>query len=97
MWAASSLWKKSLVEYFNCDSSSYMNKLSELIVRGGSINKPLKLEGVKYKRNFAQDGKVILSLFFMSVKSIKTSSVFTLKKERIRIGDECLYSFRVAK
>ena len=59
MWAASSLWKKSLVEYFNCDSSSYMNKLSELIVRGGSINKPLKLEGVKYKRNFAQDGKVI--------------------------------------
>ena len=58
MWAASSLWKKSLVEYFNCDSSSYMNKLSELIVRGGSINKPFKLEGVKYKRNFAQDGKV---------------------------------------
>jgi hypothetical protein len=34
MWAASSFWKTSLVEYFNYDTSTYMNKLSELIVKG---------------------------------------------------------------
>ncbi|XP_065356798.1 methyltransferase-like protein 17, mitochondrial [Calliphora vicina] len=50
MWAASNLWKESIFEYFNVDSSSHMNELSELILRDGNENQQMTLRNVFYRQ-----------------------------------------------
>lgn len=50
MWAASSLWKDSIFEYFNVDSSRNMNELSELILRDGNENQQMTLRNVFYRQ-----------------------------------------------
>lgn len=50
MWAASSLWKDSIFEYFNVDSSKNMNELSELVLRDGNENQQVSLKNVFYRQ-----------------------------------------------
>lgn len=50
MWATSSLWKDSIIEYLNIDSSRYMNELSELILRDGNDNQQMTLKNVFYRQ-----------------------------------------------
>ena len=50
MWAASSLWKDSIFEYFNVDSSKHMNELSDLILRDGNENQQMTLKNVFYRQ-----------------------------------------------
>lgn len=50
MWAASSLWKDSIFEYFNVDSSRHMNELSDLILRDGNENQQMTLKNVFYRQ-----------------------------------------------
>ena len=33
MWAANSVWDAKQIEFLNIDTSSYMNRLAELIIR----------------------------------------------------------------
>uniref|UniRef100_A0A1B0ABA6 Methyltransferase-like protein 17, mitochondrial n=1 Tax=Glossina pallidipes TaxID=7398 RepID=A0A1B0ABA6_GLOPL len=50
MWAVSTLWKSTLYEYFNVDSSRDMNDLSELILRDGNENHEIPLRNVFYRQ-----------------------------------------------
>lgn len=50
MWAVSNLWKDSIYEYYNVDSSRDMNELSELILRGGNENQQITLKNVFYRQ-----------------------------------------------
>lgn len=50
IWAASTLWKKTLYEYFLVDSAREMNNLSDLILRGGHENKHMQLRNVYYRQ-----------------------------------------------
>ncbi|XP_023303259.2 methyltransferase-like protein 17, mitochondrial [Lucilia cuprina] len=50
MWASSNLWKDSIFEYFNVDSSRHMNELSELILRDGNENQQMTLKNVFYRQ-----------------------------------------------
>lgn len=45
-----SLWGESLVEYFNVDSSSHMNDLSQVLLQGGRGNKSPEFRGVFYRQ-----------------------------------------------
>jgi len=49
-WIASDLWKDSIFEYFNVDSSTTMNDLAELILKGGDDNKERSLRNVFYRQ-----------------------------------------------
>ncbi|XP_055917563.1 methyltransferase-like protein 17, mitochondrial [Eupeodes corollae] len=50
MWAASDLWKESIFEYLNVDSSREMNDLSDLIIRDGNANQKPRLRNVYYRQ-----------------------------------------------
>lgn len=50
MWAASSLWKDSIFEYFNVDSSREMNEFSELLLREANENQQMILKNVYYRQ-----------------------------------------------
>ncbi|XP_055858662.1 methyltransferase-like protein 17, mitochondrial [Episyrphus balteatus] len=50
MWAASDLWKESIFEYLNVDSSREMNDLSDLIIRDGNENQKPTLKNVYYRQ-----------------------------------------------
>ncbi|XP_013109862.2 methyltransferase-like protein 17, mitochondrial [Stomoxys calcitrans] len=50
MWSVSSLWKDSIYEYYNVDSSRYMNDLSELILKEGNANQQMTLRNVFYRQ-----------------------------------------------
>lgn len=47
---ASALWGNSLLEYFNVDSSSAMNDLSQVLLQDGRGNKESHLKGVYYRQ-----------------------------------------------
>ncbi|CAH0545682.1 unnamed protein product [Brassicogethes aeneus] len=49
MWAANLYWKQYLFEYFNVDSSSSMNDLSQILLQGGRGNQ-VPLKGVFYRQ-----------------------------------------------
>lgn len=49
-WAASDLWKETIFEYFNVDSSSHMNDLAELILKDGDMNKERSLKNVYFRQ-----------------------------------------------
>lgn len=49
-WASANLWKDHIFEYVSVDASADMNDLSELILRGGDINKPMTLRNVFYRQ-----------------------------------------------
>lgn len=50
MWVASNLWKDTIFEYYNVDSSRHMNDLSELILREGNENQQTILRNVYYRQ-----------------------------------------------
>uniref|UniRef100_A0A1A9WHI7 Methyltransferase-like protein 17, mitochondrial n=1 Tax=Glossina brevipalpis TaxID=37001 RepID=A0A1A9WHI7_9MUSC len=50
MWAVSTLWKDSIYEYYNVDSSRDMNDLSDLILRDGKENCEISLRNVFYRQ-----------------------------------------------
>ncbi|XP_061392275.1 methyltransferase-like protein 17, mitochondrial [Musca vetustissima] len=50
MWAVSYLWKDSIYEYYNVDSSRDMNELSELILKDGNENQQITLRNVFYRQ-----------------------------------------------
>lgn len=50
MWAASTLWKESIFEYYNVDSSREMHNLSDLIIRDGNENQQPNLQNVYYRQ-----------------------------------------------
>ncbi|XP_073822007.1 ribosome assembly protein METTL17, mitochondrial [Musca autumnalis] len=50
MWAVSNLWKDSVYEYYNVDSSRDMNELSELILKDGNENQQITLRNVFYRQ-----------------------------------------------
>lgn len=49
-WAVSELWKDSIFEYYNVDSSGHMNTLAELILQDGEENKQRMLREVYYRQ-----------------------------------------------
>ncbi|XP_030377005.1 methyltransferase-like protein 17, mitochondrial [Scaptodrosophila lebanonensis] len=49
-WAASSIWRDSIYEYYNVDSSRHMNELSELILCDGQENKQISVKNVFYRQ-----------------------------------------------
>lgn len=57
-WAASSLWKESLYEYFSVDSSRDMNDLADLILRDGVENKHRSLKNVYFRQNLPSSNEV---------------------------------------
>ncbi|KAM4809100.1 ribosome assembly protein METTL17, mitochondrial isoform 2-T2 [Rhinophrynus dorsalis] len=57
-WAAHSLWSNSLIEYMCIDSSSSMNKLSELVMRGGSESGDMHIPGVYFRQFLPLSPKV---------------------------------------
>lgn len=50
MWAATSIWKDSIFEILNIDSSREMNDLSDLILRDGNENQQQILKNVFYRQ-----------------------------------------------
>lgn len=63
MWAASNLWKDTIFEYYNVDSSRHMNDLSELILREGNENEQILLRNVYY-RQFLPAIEVLILYFY---------------------------------
>jgi hypothetical protein len=59
MWAARSIWKNEIIEIMNYDTSQYMNSISDLIARGGTLSKPHKFKGLSFKRNLNKSDEVI--------------------------------------
>lgn len=57
-------WQESLQEYFNVDSSSDMNELAKLILKGGDENTALPISGVYY-RQFLPATSTVKSLSFI--------------------------------
>ncbi|XP_053558209.1 methyltransferase-like protein 17, mitochondrial [Bombina bombina] len=57
-WAAHSLWGDSLNEYMCIDSSASMNRLSELVMRGGSESGNLHISGVYFRQFMPLSPKV---------------------------------------
>lgn len=58
---ASDLWRNSILEYFNVDSSCAMNDLSQILLQGGRGNKQPDLKGVFY-RQFLPATKVTITV-----------------------------------
>lgn len=48
--ASSAIWGNSILEYFNVDSSSEMNDLSQILLQDGKGNKEPHLKGVFYRQ-----------------------------------------------
>ncbi|KAM4709744.1 ribosome assembly protein METTL17, mitochondrial [Discoglossus pictus] len=57
-WAAHSLWGDSLSEYMCIDTSASMNRLSELIIRGGSETGNQHISGVYFRQFLPLSPKV---------------------------------------
>ncbi|XP_017778781.1 PREDICTED: methyltransferase-like protein 17, mitochondrial [Nicrophorus vespilloides] len=49
-WAANIFWKQNLFEYYNVDTSSFMNDLAQIILQGGRGSKQSNLKGVYYRQ-----------------------------------------------
>jgi hypothetical protein len=58
MWAARSFWKDEIIEFMNHDTSQYMNSISDLIARGGTLSKSHKFKGLNFKRNLNKSDEV---------------------------------------
>ncbi|KAE8633931.1 hypothetical protein XENTR_v10002154 [Xenopus tropicalis] len=57
-WAANNLWGKSLVEYMCVDSAAPMNRLSELVLKGGSESGEMHISGVYFRQFLPLSPKV---------------------------------------
>ncbi|OCU01556.1 hypothetical protein XELAEV_18007346mg [Xenopus laevis] len=57
-WAASNLWGKSLAEYMCVDNAAPMNKLSELVLKGGSDYGEMHISGVYFRQFLPLSPKV---------------------------------------
>lgn len=80
-WAASSLWKDLIYEYFLVDSSREMNDLSELILRDGDPNKHLKLKDVYYRQFLPASSESKFSLVLSAYSLFELPSA----KERLEV------------
>lgn len=49
-WAATHFWKPSIYEYFCVDSSSAMNDLADIILRGGRGNKTSSIKAISFRQ-----------------------------------------------
>ncbi|XP_043914435.1 methyltransferase-like protein 17, mitochondrial isoform X2 [Protopterus annectens] len=57
-WAAHQAWGESLKEYMCIDSSSVMNKLADLLLRGGSESSPSHINAVYFRQFLPVSPKV---------------------------------------
>ncbi|XP_026478658.1 methyltransferase-like protein 17, mitochondrial [Ctenocephalides felis] len=49
-WAVNHFWKSNIFEYFCVDSSSSMNDLADIILKGGRGNKLNPIKGISYRQ-----------------------------------------------
>uniref|UniRef100_A0A8C5Q433 Ribosome assembly protein METTL17, mitochondrial n=1 Tax=Leptobrachium leishanense TaxID=445787 RepID=A0A8C5Q433_9ANUR len=61
-WAAHAIWGNSIGEYMCVDSSASMNKLSELVMRGGTETGDLHISGVYFRQFLPVSPKVQFDL-----------------------------------
>ncbi|XP_011191547.1 methyltransferase-like protein 17, mitochondrial [Zeugodacus cucurbitae] len=88
MWAASNLWKDTIFEYYNVDSSRNMNDLSELILREGNENQQLLLRNVYY-RQFLPALETLYDLVVLSYTLFELPSADSRKDVLLNLWKKC--------
>ncbi|XP_054742780.1 methyltransferase-like protein 17, mitochondrial [Anastrepha obliqua] len=88
MWAASNLWRDSIFEYYNVDSSRSMNDLSELILREGNENKQMVLRNV-YHRQFLPAIETMYDLVVLSYTLFELPSSESRKEVLLNLWKKC--------
>ncbi|KAG8455587.1 hypothetical protein GDO86_001693 [Hymenochirus boettgeri] len=82
-WAANTLWGKSLVEYVCVDSAANMNKLSELVLRGGVDSGEMEISGVYFRQFLPLSPKVQYDLV-VSAFTLNELSSFSEREKAIQ-------------
>lgn len=88
MWAVSSLWKESIFEYLNVDSSREMNDLSDLIMRDGNENQQQRLRNVYY-RQFLPGSETKYDLVVSAFSLFELSSAKERKEVILNLWKKC--------
>ncbi|XP_036320735.1 methyltransferase-like protein 17, mitochondrial [Rhagoletis pomonella] len=88
MWAASNLWKDSIFEYYNVDSSRSMNDLSELILRKGNQNQQMVLRNVYY-RQFLPAIETMYDLVILSYTLFELPTSLSRKDVLLNLWKKC--------
>ncbi|XP_075151457.1 ribosome assembly protein METTL17, mitochondrial [Haematobia irritans] len=88
MWAASGLWKDSIYEYYNIDSSREMNDLSELILKGGNENQHSTLRNVFY-RQFLPNLETKYDLILVSYSLFELPSARNRQEVILNLWKKC--------
>ncbi|XP_067625698.1 ribosome assembly protein METTL17, mitochondrial [Eurosta solidaginis] len=88
MWAASNLWRDSIFEYYNVDSSRSMNDLSELILREGHANQQMILRNV-YHRQFLPAIETMYDLVVSSYTLFELPNAESRKEVLLNLWKKC--------
>ncbi|XP_050320898.1 methyltransferase-like protein 17, mitochondrial [Bactrocera neohumeralis] len=88
MWAASNLWKDTIFEYYNVDSSRHMNDLSELILREGNENQQILLRNVYY-RQFLPAIETLYDLVVLSYTLFELPNIESRKDVILNLWKKC--------
>ncbi|XP_011206717.2 methyltransferase-like protein 17, mitochondrial [Bactrocera dorsalis] len=88
MWAASNLWKNTIFEYYNVDSSRHMNDLSELILREGNENQQILLRNVYY-RQFLPAIETLYDLVVLSYTLFELPNIESRRDVILNLWKKC--------
>ncbi|XP_014093651.2 ribosome assembly protein METTL17, mitochondrial [Bactrocera oleae] len=88
MWAASNLWKDTIFEYYNVDSSRHMNDLSELILREGNENEQILLRNVYY-RQFLPAIETLYDLVVLSYTLFELPNIESRRDVLLNLWKKC--------